>query len=167
MPPGWFSNGDLSGGGILDLHVHDTDFVFHLFGEPTSVFSRGYTKTSGRIDHIVTDYLYPNGPAVVSAEGAWCMADGFTFHMRYTVNFERATADFDGGREHPLVVSTDGKATPIDMAGDGYEAEIAYFLSCIEAGRPPARVTARDAVTGLRILEAEARSVRSGQVETV
>lgn len=165
MPPGWFSNGTLSGGGILDLHVHDTDFVFHLFGKPDGVFSRGYTKTSGKTDHITTSYLYDRGPALVSAEGSWCMADGFSFTMRYTVNFERATADFDGSRDPSLIVSTGGKAEPMALTGDGYEGELTYFIDCIQAGRPPARVTASDAVDGLRILEAEQRSVESGRIE--
>jgi predicted dehydrogenase len=165
MPPGWFSNGDMSGGALLDLHVHDTDFVFHLFGRPDGVFSRGYTKTSGRTDHIVTEYLYGAGPAIVSAEGSWCMTTGFAFTMRYTVNFERATADFDISREHQLIVSQDGKAEPVDLTGDGYEAEIAYFVECVETGRRPALVTADDAVTGMQILEAEQRSIDSGRIE--
>ena len=165
MPPGWFSNGQMSGGGLLDLHVHDTDFVYYLFGKPGAVFSRGYTKTSGRTDHIVTEYLYDHGPAVVSAEGSWCMADGFGFTMRYTVNFETATVDFDIGREHQLIVSTGGKSEAIDLTGDGYEGELAYFIDCISAGRAPAHVTADDAVTGLQILEAEQRSIESGKVE--
>ena len=165
MPPGWFSNGALSGGALLDLHVHDTDFVFHLFGRPDAVFSRGYAKTSGRTDHIVTAYLYDRGPALVSAEGSWCMADGFSFTMRYTVNFEHATADFDITRERPLIVSHGGSAEPIDFAGDGYEAELAYFVDCIENGRRPSVVTADDAVTGMRILEAEQRSIETGAIE--
>jgi predicted dehydrogenase len=165
MPPGWFSNGHMSGGALLDLHIHDTDFVFHLFGRPDGVFSRGYSKTSGRTDHIVTEYLYDRGPTLVSAEGSWCMANGFTFTMRYTVNFEEATADFDIGRDHQLLVSQGGTAEVIDMAGDGYEAELAYFIDCVEAGRTPTFVTAEDAVTGLRILEAEQRSIESGRVE--
>ena len=163
MPPGWFSNGAMSGGGILDLHVHDTDFVFHLLGKPNAVFSRGYSKTSGKTDHVLTNYLYDDGPALVSAEGSWCMADGFAFSMKYTVNFERATADFDSARTPALVVSAGGKAESPEFSGDGYEAEMRYFLDCIRAGRRPTRVTAADAVTGLQILEAEQRSIESGQ----
>ena len=41
--PGWskatYSSGKLSGGALLDLHIHDTDFVQFLFGRPASVFS--------------------------------------------------------------------------------------------------------------------------------
>lgn len=167
MPPGWFADGAVSGGAILDLHVHDTDFVCHLFGVPAAVFSRGYTKTSGRTDHVVTSYLYDNGPALVSAEGSWCMADGFAFTMRYTVNFERATADFDSSRDPALVVSAGGKAEVVRLEGDGYESELAYFLECIRTGRRPSRVTAADAVASLRVVEAEARSIESAQVERV
>ncbi len=165
MPPGWFSNGQMSGGALLDLHIHDTDFVFHLLGRPDAVFSRGYSKTSGRTDHIVTEYLYDRGPALVGAEGSWCMANGFSFTMRYTVNFEQATADFDIGREHQLIVSQDGTPELIDLAGDGYEAELAYFVDSVRTGRAPSLVTANDAVTGMRILEAEQRSIESGEIE--
>lgn len=164
MPPGWFANGAMSGGGILDLHVHDTDFVFHLLGKPNAVFSRGYSKTSGRTDHVVTNYLFDNGPAVVSAEGSWCMADGFSFSMKYTVNFERATADFDSARTPALVVNAGGQTEMPEFSGDGYQAEMTYFLECIRTGRRPTRVTAADAVTGLQIIEAEQRSIESGQV---
>src|SRR3954471_8008142 len=30
-PVGWYKNGAISGGALLDLHVHDTDFVYHCF----------------------------------------------------------------------------------------------------------------------------------------
>ena len=167
MPPGWFSNGAMSGGGILDLHVHDTDFISYAFGRPDGVFSRGYTKTSGRVDHIVTSYLYDQGPALVVAEGSWAMADGFAFTMRYTVNFERGTADYDSSRSPDLVVSTGGKGEPIALAGDGYEREMEYFVECVQAGRRPAVVTAPDAVASLAIIEAEERSVASGTIERI
>jgi predicted dehydrogenase len=167
MPPGWFANGAMSGGGILDLHIHDTDFIYFAFGQPNAVFSRGYTKTSGKTDHVVTQYLYDNGPSVVSAEGSWCMADGFAFSMKYTVNFERATADFDSARDATLVVSAGGQTETPAFSGDGYDAELAYFVECIAAGRRPDRVTAADAVASLRILEAEQRSITSGRVETL
>src|SRR5215218_9414997 len=59
MPPGaFYANGELSGGAILDLHLHDTDFVQFVFGKPAAVFTQGYTKTSGQLDHVVTNYLY-------------------------------------------------------------------------------------------------------------
>src|SRR5690606_3243667 len=120
LPGGWFREGSKSGGAILDLPIHDVDFIYHVFGMPKGVFSRGYSEKTGQIDHVSTQYLYDNIP-LVQAEGGWVMSDGFGFHMLYTVNFERATADFDIGRKDPLIVSENGKQAPIDCGPEhGY-----------------------------------------------
>lgn len=157
----WYSDGAQSGGAVLDLHVHDVDFVYHLFGLPQSVFSRGYTRASGRIDHIATQYIYPNGPSVF-AEGGWSLADGFGFRMRYTVNFETATADFDIGRKDQLILSRDGKSEPIACADEsGYDGEMRYIVQCIARNERPTIVSAADAMAGLTLIEAEVRSVES------
>ncbi|HZL34915.1 MAG TPA: Gfo/Idh/MocA family oxidoreductase [Tepidisphaeraceae bacterium] len=168
MPAGWFKEGKLSGGAVFDLHVHDTDFIYHLFGKPAGVFSRGYSKTSGEIDHLITQYLFDAGP-LVSAEGGWCMADGFPFAMKYVVNFDRATADYDSSRaEKPLIVYSNGKSQAIEIPGtDGYVGELRYFLECIRTNTRPRRVTAQDAVISLQILEAEKKSVESARVEVL
>jgi predicted dehydrogenase len=170
-PAGWFMNGQMSGGALLDLHIHDTDFVYHLFGRPRGVFSRGYTGQSGEVDHVVTQYLYDGphkGTPMVTAEGAWTMSPGYGFTMKYTVVFERATADYDLARAETLMVSANGKSEPIPHPKtDGWTGEIAYFLECVKTGQRPERVTADDAVAGLQIAEAERRSVFSGVVEMV
>ena len=167
MPAGWFKEGKLSGGALFDLHVHDVDFIYHLFGKPHGVYSRGYTKTSGEIDHLLTHYLY-NGNTLVSAEGGWCMADGYPFAMKYTVNFDRATADYDSSRTPALLLHAEGKSQPIETAThDGFTGELSYFLECVKTNTRPQRVTADDAVAGLTIIEAEKKSVETGMVVMV
>ncbi len=163
MPAGWYKDGRISGGAALDLHIHDTDFIQHLFGMPKAVSSRGYTKTSGEIDHLTTHYIYDNIP-LVSAEGGWTFAQDYGFTMRYTVNFESATADYDLGRDKPLVLIQDGKSDAIDAGpGFGYTAEIRYFLDCIRNNQRPTVVTAEDGVRSLKLVEAEVQSVRAGE----
>jgi len=99
--PGWghghFLNAADSGGALLDLHIHDVDFIRFCFGHPSRVFSRGHTRVSGGIDHVVSQYDTAGG-AVISAEGSWAMTPGFGFCMAYTVVFERATLDYDSSR---------------------------------------------------------------------
>jgi predicted dehydrogenase len=164
MPPGWFRDGRISGGAILDLHVHDVDFVYHLFGMPQALFSRGYCKSSGFIDHVYTQYLYNDVP-LVTAEGGWCLDDAFGFSMRYLVNFENATADYDGARPESLIVYTAGKKEVPQLAKeDGYSREIRYFVECLEKNQKPQRVTAADGVAGLKICDAENRSIDTGQI---
>ena len=161
----FYRDGDACGGAILDLHIHDTDFVQWCFGPPAAVSSRGYAKVTDRVDHVFTDYRYdvPDAPGV-TAEGGWAMADGFPFNMQYTVNFEQATVVFDLSASEPLTLYHEGKAQPIDLPkGMGYEHEIRYFIECIAAGRQPERGTAADAARAVAIVEAEAQSIRDGQ----
>jgi predicted dehydrogenase len=169
-PPAWgreaYFNGALSGGALLDLHIHDTDFVQFLFGRPKAVYSQGFTFYSGAIDHVVTQYTVASG-ASVSAEGSWMMSDGFGFNMAYTVIFERATADYDlSRRAETLRLYEQGKGMRVvtPEPGDGYTGELGYITDCIALRRAPAHVTGQDGLSAVEICEAEDESIRTGRV---
>lgn len=166
-PPGWgnFMDGSKSGGALLDLHIHDTDFVQFCFGKPKTVCSRGYSKLSGAIDHVVTQYEVASG-AAVHAEGSWAMAKGFGFNMSYTVNFERATTDYDiarGADALKLFAEGEPPRTITCPGPDGYETELRHAVSAALAGRKPTIVTEADGLAAVQICEAEEKSVRTGQ----
>ena len=171
MPPGWFIRGEWSGGGILDLHLHDTDFVNFVFGKPDAVSSGGWVGPSGCVDHVNTRYIYEDGP-VVTAEGSWAAAPTMPFDMSYRVIFENASVDYHIGRaENALMLYRKPKGnrkppepTPVKVpAGDGYKAEMSYFAKCIRTGTAPEVITAADAVESIRIVEAESKSVLTGR----
>jgi len=171
--PSWgqsfFLDGRLSGGALLDLHIHDVDFVQFCFGRPLSVFSTGFSKVSGAIDHVVTQYQVRSG-ATVSAEGSWAMTKGFGFNMSYTAVFERATADYDAvrGRDSLKLFEPGHEPKVIHLdAGDGYVGELRHLLDCIRAGRKPSVVTVADGVGAIEICEAEEDSIRTGQPVTL
>jgi len=147
-----------SGGALFDLHIHDTDFVQFLFGRPASVFSSGVLRNES-IDHVVTQYRFPGGPAV-SAEGGWLLAKGF--RMNYTVHCERATLDFDTDRgAEPLRILEPGQEPKvIPVNGDGYLEELRYVVDCVQTGRRPVVVTPIEGLSALQICEAEEISVR-------
>ena len=157
----FYSDASQCGGAILDLHIHDTDFIHHLFGVPESVTSIGYNQVTKGIDHVFTTYEYPHIP-IVTAEGSWAMAPGFGFQMQYQVNFERGTASYNLAESEPLTFTEPGKSSktiPIDSEM-GYYYELQYFLDCIKSGRSIERVTLQEAADSIRIVEAEAESVR-------
>jgi predicted dehydrogenase len=164
----FYRDGKLSGGAALDLHIHDTDFVHHLFGMPNEVRSVGYKQMSGAVDHLTTFYQYDDVPHVV-AEGGWVAHKGFGFRMRYVVVFERAVASFDIGKDKPFALAEAGKgAVAVDLEpGMGYEYQAAYFVDCIAKGEKPVRSSIQDAAGSLRILEAEVESVVSGKPVTL
>jgi len=172
-PPGWgrhnFLNGERSGGALLDLHIHDTDFVQYCFGRPTTVYSTGCTVLSGAVDHVVTQYQVASG-AMVHAEGSWAMTAGFGFNMSYTVNFERATVDYDlaRGADALRVCEAGQPARTLKLdEPDGYAGELRHFVEAIHAGKAPTVVTAQDGLSAVEICEAEERSVASGRIEKV
>jgi predicted dehydrogenase len=159
----FYSKGEACGGAILDLHIHDTDFIQYCFGKPDAVFSRGYARNTNRPDHVITQYLYKHVPLVV-AEGGWAMTPGFGFQMQYTVNFEKATAVFDLSAPNQLTLIQDGKSKPVTVkAGMGYQHEITYFLDCIRKGSRPRAVEPASAALSVKIVEAEARSLKTGK----
>lgn len=169
-PPAWghnhFADGEKSGGALLDLHIHDVDFIHYCFGRPRSVYARGYTKFSGAIDHVIAQYETASA-AMVTAEGGWAMTGGFGFNMSYTVNFERATADYDLSRgANSLRLFHEGNpAETITCAGpDGFVRELQYMVAAIQENKRPTVVTARDGLTAVEICEAEEESIRSGGV---
>lgn len=168
-PPGWgqkhFSQGESSGGALLDLHIHDVDFVQYLFGKPRVVFATGYTKYTGAIDHVVAQYHVSSG-AIVHAEGSWAMSPGFGFSMSYTVNFEHATADYDIARPAAEVLKLCQNGQPpefVKCAGpDGYVGELQHLITAIQTGQAPSVVKIEDGLLDVEICEAEERSIRSG-----
>ncbi|MBI1176136.1 gfo/Idh/MocA family oxidoreductase [bacterium] len=173
-PPAWgkshFHDGIKSGGALLDLHIHDVDFINWCFGKPKRVFSSGYSKFSGSIDHVVSQFEVGNG-AIVHAEGGWAMTPGFDFNMSYTVNFEKGTMDYDVARgpEAVLKIYEEGKDPVVHKASamDGYLGEIRYFVDCVKEGKPPSLVTAADGLSAIEVCEAEEMSIRLHQPMTV
>jgi len=158
--PGWgggfYQDTVRSGGALVDLHIHDADFVLHLFGAPDDV------SASGDLDHVSVLYRYSSGPRHVAAEGGWDHTPGFPFSMRYTVVFEHATADFDLTRAAPLLLCRDGKAEPVDVAStDGYDGEVRHILSAIANDDRTLRATLDDALALTRLLERERAALES------
>ena len=143
-----------SGGALVDLHIHDADFVRWLFGDPAEVVS------TGSLEHVTTLYRYPHGPEHVVAEGAWNHEAGFQFRMRYVVVFEHATADFDLGRTPQLLLVRDGKAQAVELVpASAYELQVQHFLGAIVEGRRDLRATIDDALGVAQLLEAERASL--------
>ena len=159
--PGWtdfYADASRSGGALVDLHIHDADFIAWCFGRPRGVVSAGSTN------HLTTIFRYEDVPHVV-AEGGWAQDPGFGFTMRFVVCFEHATADFDLGREDQLRLSRDGQAETVDVDTiTGYDGQVRHLVDCITERRARADVTAEDAVLAIEILEAERESLETGGV---
>ena len=157
---GFYGDASKSGGALVDLHIHDTDFVHYCFGPP-----RGVT-CCGTLNHLTTMYHYDHGPRQVVAEGGWGQAPGFGFRMRYVVNFERGTADFDLGREaaadgtsRQLLWHEGSSTTAVDVGLlSGYDGEVRHLIDVIQ-GKASLLATVEDAAAVMRTVELERGAV--------
>ncbi len=159
----WIMNEHRSGGVVLDLHIHDTDYVQYVFGMPRAVSSFGGKDSKGKLGHVVTQYLYDDD-SVITAEGGWALMPGFGFEMSFNIVQEKATIVYDCTREPAFkVCPAEGDAfTPEVQTGDGYILEIDYFVKALNGEDVPP-ITTLDASRGsVRIVEAEKESIRTG-----
>ena len=159
------------GGALLDLHVHDTDFINYCLGLPDSVFSQGYKGPSGGIDYVVTNYIYSktNVSPIVSSEGTWAMQEGYGFNMSYTANFENGTLSYLLDEDETLKLFRTGfepKAIKL-KEGMGYEHEIRAFIDEILSGNKTNCDLLLQAAETIAIIEAEKISIETCSVEAV
>ena len=167
LTPTWswdncFLDGKRSGGAMLDLHIHDTDYVQYVFGMPKEVFSRGVMGPSGEFDHTVTQYFYGND-CVITAEGGWIMAPGFGFEMSFKIMLEKATLVYSSAQEPTFrIFPIDGETIiPEIPTGDGYSFEIQHFVDTLSGKAVPSIITPEQSGDSVKIIEAEKESIRN------
>ena len=151
-----------SGSSALDLHIHDSDYVQHVFGMPKAVFSCAASGPTDGDDHIVTQYVYGDD-RVITAEGGWVMAPSFGFEMSFNVLLQKATIVYDCTRDPAFkVCPAEGDAYSPDVAsGDGYSNEIEHFVKAVRGESVPDVITPAQSVESLRLVLAEKQSAAS------
>ncbi len=176
-PEHWVHDVTRCGGGALDLHIHDTDFVLHLLGSPQAVVSSTTTGRSGP-DHIFTHYQFDH--VAVQAEGGWDYPTHYGFRMAFEAIFEDAVIRYDSSAtpmlqliaadqapvalkvEMPSSVGTSKTGEGNIASLGGYYNELKYFVTCLQAGHAPKTVTIAQARESVRVLLAELESASTG-----
>ena len=160
----WLMEDVKSGGALMDLHIHDSDFVQYVFGMPKAVYTRCTRGPSGDFDHVVTQYLYDDN-CVVTAEGGWIMTPSFGFEMSFNIILEKATIVFDCTREPAFrLCPVEGDAfTPDVEKGDGWSQEIAHFVKAVSGQKVPEIITPVQSLDSVKLTSAEKQSAQSGK----
>ena len=156
--PHFYGDPARSGGALVDMHIHDADFIRWCFGDPGSVVS------GGSIDHVTTIYRYARGPEHVVAEAGWDRAPGLAFNMTYRVAFEEAMAEFDFTHSPPLRLTRGGRVESIELGPlSGYDVQIRHLLEAVADSNRPLMVTMEEAAKVTELLEAERHSLETRQ----
>ncbi|MBF0197452.1 MAG: Gfo/Idh/MocA family oxidoreductase [Planctomycetes bacterium] len=167
-PDNWFADQSRSGGMPLDLHIHDTDFIQHLFGLPKSVRSQAAEMAPGIYGHMSTQFDY-DGEMTVSSQGSWMATPSFGFEMSFKVFLEKAILIYSSKANLSLrVYPADGEAfTPVIADGDGYVKEIEHFIATAGTPENGSVITAEQARTSICIVAAEQESAQTHKVTII
>ena len=158
----WFRNKELSGGAMLDLHIHDVDIINYLFGMPKAVSAVGQVVIEGSgYDAMSVNYMYDNN-MFVNALCDWTIK-GDKFNTRtIRVNFENGYifADRTAGRDCAVKVDGEGNMTDVsDIATlDMYYHEICYYIDCLKNDRPVDVCPPEQSAQAVEIVMAEMKS---------
>jgi len=157
---GWFRNGDLSGGVVLDMHIHDVDAALWWFGKPDKIEASG-RFCDGMPALVNTTWTYDGGH-LVQLYSEWDN-NQTPFRYSFSVVLERATLVHDSAIGPQLKLYRAGEE-PTDLEVDGafpYQLEIQDLLDSVANGTPLERVTpeasglaVKTALEEIRLIEA-------------
>ncbi|MFS0872970.1 Gfo/Idh/MocA family protein [Paenibacillus xylanilyticus] len=171
----WYNDDKRSGGVIMDLMIHDIDYMRSVLGEVQSVYAQ--RRTLAHLDYAWVTLRFEQG-AIANLEGMWGYPGPFQTAMEFAgdqgilhANSEEAksvvirqngaaggmsaTGSDDSGTHTPIVVR---KSPEFETA---YDRELSHFIQCIQFGSQP-QVTVQDACIASKIARAALHSAYSG-----
>jgi predicted dehydrogenase len=137
----WMLDKSLSGHVVLDLMIHDIDFMQYMFGQPKDI-TGAVMEMSEQTNYASACYLYDGFS--VSIEGSWFKTE-IPFICEYFAVFEGGWVRLDNG-----VLLDNGQPVDLDRSevventginissADGYTQEIRHFIECVRTGTAPA-----------------------------
>ena len=165
-----------NGGPLIDLHIHDADYVLHLLGRPVRVHAVG-REAGGCVVYVGANYVYDgDAPAVSCQSGAAAM--GRPFLHGFDACFETATVCFSEATEPDgvdpaqhqsatqvlTVYHHGGKVSFPELPDqDAFEAQLAHVIDCVAANRPSPIISGASGRDALALVLLEGESIRTGE----
>jgi predicted dehydrogenase len=149
----WLTDPKRSGGGIMDLLIHDADFCISLWGMPEAVRARGHRDLPRGIDIIHADLIYPNrGPILIS--GGWHHPGAYPFSMEFTVTADAATFDWSSTTNEFRRCRENGEGDTVPLSDrDAFAAELEYFAGCVATNVQPERCPPRQSAQAVALID--------------
>ena len=173
--PNWYGDPDQSGGLVLDMILHDFDWLRWTFGPVLRVYAKGvYNRREfrGRLDYALVTLRFQSD-AVAHVTGSWAHPGGFRTTLE--VAGDRGLIEHDSASSAPLTISLRAKSgaggvavpeSPMASGEDPYYQEIAAFVAALETNQTPP-VTFQDARDATEIALAALQSIDTGKVVTL
>lgn len=159
----WFADIDKSGGILLDLIVHDFDFLRWTFGDVKRVFTRDvrWCDDNDLMEHAVVILRFEDG-AVAHVEGSWAQPDSRGLSVSLEIAGDDGLIEYDNRITPYYKYTQESKKTMVPSGPPAMQREIKAFLESIETGSQPP-VSIRDAIEAVRLSFAAIRSAERGK----
>ena len=164
----WYADIERSGGVVLDMMIHDFDWLRWTFGPITRLHARGLAYAGRRDADAAMAVLRFESGALGYVEGSWAYPGGFRTTLEVSGSdglirtTSRGTAPLTF-EMFPAQGAGAGVAVPTGGGSeDPYMVQMRDFVSWLQGGPAP-RCSAADALEALRIGLAALESIRTGR----
>jgi len=183
----WRHRPERMGGAVLDLQIHDLDFLNWTFGLPESVCCSAARSQDGGLNHVYTTLRYSTGLVALVEASYLLQGDPMIFTVKAVC--ERGTLDYGldvehfsihamtgaeaGGTAHKspatLVCYQAGKEPEVllrqepDVLDSVFARELSHFVDCVQGKANNSFAPAEEAMGSLRMTLASLQSAQSGQ----
>lgn len=161
----WFSDKEQSGGVLLDMAIHDFDYLRWLVGEVDHVFARTAEWDDGHLNQHSSVVLRFADGTVGHVEASWGYPEKTPFTTSYEFAGDEGMLEFDSRDESAVRVSggAEGTNAPTSpLVKSPYTTELEHFIECAETGLEP-DITPDDARQAVRIALAAIESSERGE----
>ena len=170
----WYKDPAKSGETLMNLTLHDIDFLHYMLGKPISVYSAGYKDVNNNYNDVMNIFRFEGGVNAM-VDGSLSMTAGYPFTMRMRVLGTKGTLEFSysaGENIGPesttsLIWYRSGeKGEKLEVENyDGYGKEIEHFAECISAGKDSEIVTEQSVMQVLTSVLAAKESLTKGEIK--
>jgi predicted dehydrogenase len=160
----WFRDPLKSGGALLDMQVHDADFIYWLMGPPSEIYAAGLQSGAGSWDQVTTLLRYPK--AVATVESTYLLPSSWPFTCGIRVTGTRGCLEFsfrvagnvekrEQATSSLLLYTNEGAPTELTVSKDDmYAAQLQYFAHCVEHKHSPDSCPPEETLEVMRIMTA-------------
>ena len=170
----WYKDPEVSGETLMNLTLHDIDFLHFVFGKPKSIYSAGSKDQYNSFNDVMNIIVFENGTNAL-IDGSLSMTPGYPFTMHMRVLGAKGTLEFSYKAGENLDAENNQTYFTLYLPGEGgsevefkqydaYGCEIQYFADCVRDGKDPELVSEESVLTTLKSILKAKESLATGEV---